>query len=172
MLINNNSKTFEQPDAGVFLGTIIDVVDLGIVKTQFGDKPKIRIVWVLDKNDSEGRAFQVIGTYTQSMNEKSNLFKDVKDILGKPPAVPFESEELVGKSNQLFLAKNQDGAGKTFTNVKGILPLPAGATGPAAPKDFVRNKDKQKNGNGQTSNGQAAPAQQAAAQAQSNDVAF
>lgn len=31
MLINNNSKTFEQPDAGVFLGTIIDVVDLGIV---------------------------------------------------------------------------------------------------------------------------------------------
>lgn len=168
MLIDNNSKKFEQPDAGVFLGTIIDVVDLGIVKTQFGDKPKVRLVWVLDKNDSEGRPFQVIGTYTQSMNEKSNLFKDIKDILQAPPAVPFESEELIGKSNQLFLVKNADGSGKTFTNVKGILPVPAGQAGPKIPSDFIRSKDRQKT-DGKTA---AAPKQTTTPAAQPNDVKF
>ena len=30
----SEKKLFEQPDAGLFLGTIIDVIDLGLVKTR------------------------------------------------------------------------------------------------------------------------------------------
>lgn len=141
-------KSFEQPDAGLFNGVIADIVDLGIVKhPQYGDKAKLRIVWVLDKNDSEGKPFRVIGTYNQSMNEKSTLFELVSQILGQAPAAPFESETLIGKANQLFLVKSKDAKGKEYTNVKGVLPLPAGAVAPAIPTDFVRVKDKPKTPN-------------------------
>jgi len=42
----------EQPDAGKFLGTIIDVVDLPNYPTKFGPKNRVRIVWVLGKTDN------------------------------------------------------------------------------------------------------------------------
>jgi hypothetical protein len=142
-VINDNSKTFEKPNTGQFIGTIIDVVDLGKVKTMYGEKAKIRIVWVLDKNDSEGQPFRAIRQVNASVNEKSTLYEIVKSILGMAPPVPFDTEVLIGRSNQLFIVTEKDEkTGKVFANVKIILPLPAGVTPPQAPAGFIRAKDK------------------------------
>ena len=143
MLISSNNKPFEKPDSGVFLGVVADVVDLGLVQTKFGAKAKIRIVWVLDKNDSEGRPFRVMRQLNATMNEKAQLFDLVKGILGTAPPVPFESETLIGRANQLVIIK-ETVADKVFVNVKGVLPLPTGAVAPKVPADFVRAKDKPK----------------------------
>ena len=48
----NYGKTFEQPDAGMFIGKIIDVVEMPNVSTQYGPKDKVRIQWVLNKLDN------------------------------------------------------------------------------------------------------------------------
>lgn len=143
MILDDNSKTFEKPESGMFLGTIADFVDLGTVDTKFGAKRKVRIVWVLDKNDSEGAPFRVIFQATASLNEKAKLYEIIKNVLGQAPAVPFDSEVLIGRSNQLYVAKEKDPVtGKEYANVKLVAPLPTGAVAPAIPKDFVRAKDK------------------------------
>jgi hypothetical protein len=146
-MIVDKGKTFEQPDAGMFLGTIIDVVDLGEVTSKFDGSVnhKLRIVWVLDKNDSTGKPFGVIATYNAHMAVKGNLYKATSQILNVPaPPVPFDTENLIGRSNQLFLVKNTAPDGNVYTNVGGIAPLQPGQTGPQAPKGFVRAKDRPK----------------------------
>jgi hypothetical protein len=53
--------------------------------------------------------------------------------------VPYESEDLIGRSNLLFLVKDGE-----YTNIKGFLPVPDGKAPPKAPEGFVRDKDKVK----------------------------
>lgn len=151
MLVENNVKEFEKPENGFFNGTIVDVVDLVDQKTQYGTKTKIRVVWVLGKMDgsgyaldSEGNPFRVTSTVNATMNDKGRMYDLVKSILGTAPPVPFQSEELIGRSNLLLIARETK-EGKTFANVKAIAPLTAGSVAPAIPQGFVRAKDKPKN---------------------------
>lgn len=172
MLIENQNKPFETPDSGQFIGTIIDVVDLGPIQTKFGTKTKIRIVWVLDKADASGQPFRVMKQVNATMNEKSALYDIAKSVFGQAPPVPFESESLLGRSNLLFIVRETAPDSKVYANIKGILPTPPGAACPTAPQGFIRAKDKVNNG---VSNGApavkpaAAPAQAATKTA---DVTF
>lgn len=134
---------YEQPDSGIFIGVVADVVELYGVKTKFGEKNKIRIVWILDKNDKQGKPYRVVFQKNASMHEKSDLYKAVRAILGENPPVKFDTETLIGRANQLFIMKESDPSGKEFANVKGINALPAGTAIPKIPADFVRAKDKQ-----------------------------
>ena len=182
----SEKKLFEQPDAGLFLGTIIDVIDLGLVKTNFNgqerEDQKIQVVWVLDKNDKEGRPFQVRSAPLNAninMNpksgKKSRLYELIEQVFQQPPTLEFESESFLGRSNQLFLVRETDpkDATKVYTNIKGLLPLSPGQVGPKVPQGFVRAKDK-KQGFVQSAPVQSASAASAAAPAQlaSNDVKF
>ena len=147
ILVTDNKKNYEKPGSGAFVGVIADVVDLGIIATTFGNKSKVRIVWVLGKIDgsgyavdSEGNPFRVMSELTASIHEKSDLFKLIRGVLGTPPpAGPYDVEQLLGRSNQLFIVreKSKDGQ-REFANVKGILPLPAGVPSLAIPANFVR----------------------------------
>ena len=151
ILVTDNRREFEKPTSGAYLGVIADTVDLGVVSTKFGNKMKVRIVWLLGKPDgsgyavdSEGNPFRVMSELNASMNEKSDLFKLIRGVLGAaPPAGPYDVEQLIGKSNQLFivLEKNADGT-REYANIKGILPLPAGVAALTVPATFVRHKDK------------------------------
>jgi len=168
MLIDNNSKPFEVPDSGEFVGVIADFVDVGPVPTAYGIKNKVRIVWVLDKNDSEGKPYNAIQQVTASIHEKSGLYAIVKSILGTAPVVPFESDVLIGLSRKLFILKeeNPNNPAKPFANIKAIMPLPAGVAPLAIPAGFVRAKDKAKNYNTAGTAGTATPATPAAQAAQ------
>lgn len=150
----DNRKDFELPKSGMYVGIVADVVDLGKVKTQYGEKEKVRIVWLLNKNDSENKPYRVMSEVNLSMNEKAALFGIVRDILGTTPPVPYEVEELIGRSNQLAISQEKATNGKTYANVKAIMPLD-GATPASIPGDFVRNKNKKPFDNSR----QAAPAQ-------------
>lgn len=138
MQIGNNAKSYEKPNSGQFLGTVIDVIDLGIVQGKFGKRARIRIIWVLNANDSEGNPYRVMTTVNATMNEKSTLYGLVRGILGTVPTIPFESEILLGRSNLLFVMKEGE-----FANVKAVLPLPLGQVGPSIPVGFIRHKDRQ-----------------------------
>jgi hypothetical protein len=154
LIVNDNKKEFEKPASGAYNGVLVDTADLGLIKTQFGDKMKVRFVWVLGKldgtgyaTDSEGKPFRVMSEMNQTTNEKSDLYKAIRGILGTPPpAGPYDVEQLIGRNNQLFivLEPSKDGT-KMYANVKGILPYPATLTPLAIPADFVRLKDKKDN---------------------------
>lgn len=155
MLISDNGKTFTNPPAGQYIGVVADVVDLGLVKTSYGEKAQVRIVWLLfgatatgqlvPYNDAEGRQFRVFRQASQSMNPKAKLYETVRDIQnGELPSVPFESETLLGKSNLLYVLLEKAQNGKEYANIKVILPLPATIVPPAVPTGFVRHKDRDK----------------------------
>lgn len=149
--IPTGGKKFEKPDAGIFIGTIIDAVFLPNVpskNSQFPEpKDRLRIVWVLDKADSEGRPYRIIEQPPFRIadggngSKKSRLYEIYEGVFQGQIPVPYESEDLIGRANRLFLAKEGE-----YTNIKGFMPLLPGDVAPKAPADFVREKDKPKNG--------------------------
>ena len=138
-----DQKEFEHPEDGQYLGVIADVIDLGEVETGFGVKPRVRIVYLLDANDSEGNPFRVVSTYTASLHEKANLRKALKSILGADVSGQFDLEELLGINNQLVVTTTEKDD-KVYTNIVAILKAPKGSPRMAIPDDFVRYQDKQK----------------------------
>ena len=152
----SNSKPFEKPRPGQFLGTIIDVVDLKDYPTSFGPKNKVRLVWVLGNIDgtaaldSEGNPFRVIEMLNASMNEKSLLYKRISQIINAAPPLLTTSEQLsellLGRANVLFLVQtpNPKTQGDFYINIAGSSPLMPGMNPPRTPANFVRQKDKDK----------------------------
>ena len=144
MIITQSSKDFENPETGRFNGTIVDVIDLGPKTNRFGEsKVRLRIIWVLDKNDSEGNPFRVMRELNATVADKpkkSNLYEIAEAVMGVPPAVGFDTEVLIGRSNELTIVRETQAAtGKVYANIKVILPLPAGVVGPPIPQGFVRD---------------------------------
>jgi hypothetical protein len=143
----SSGKDFEKPKGGVYPATIIDVFDLGLVPSKNPTYPdpkyRIRIVWVLDAKDTEGRPFRIIEQPPLKISSGSGKYKSSRfydiclGVLGTPPPNPFNPEALLGKSNQLFLAQEGE-----FVNIKGFLPLNPGQVAPTAPVGFVRERDK------------------------------
>jgi hypothetical protein len=144
MLVNSNTKVFEKPTSGMFLGVLADIVDLGLVRNKkYGNtQPMVRLVWVLNSKDSEGNNFRVMKQVTASMSEKANLFGVVRDIIGKKPEVPFELENLINTNSQLVISSEEAPDGKVYANIKAILLPQPGTPHFAVPAGFVRNKDK------------------------------
>lgn len=159
----SKGKTFEKAPGGLYFGTIIDVVDMPNVQTQFGPKNKVRILWLLNNTNGTpamGAAVDATGQpkvpeqltvafiKNASLHEKSELFKMVTMILNAAPPVMNSTEQLaqllIGRSNQLFLTQTPDTKkqGEFFTNVSGVSPLGAGQVAPAIPTGYVRAKDK------------------------------
>ena len=144
MIITQSSKDFENPETGRFNGTIIDVIDLGPRTNRFGEsKVRLRIIWVLDRNDSEGNPFRVMRELNATVADKpkkSNLYEIAEAVMGVPPAVGFDTDVLIGRSNELTIVRETQAAtGKVYANIKVILPLAAGVVGPPIPQGFVRD---------------------------------
>lgn len=155
-------KTFYKPEAGVYLGKIIDIVEKPNVQTQYGPKNKVMIVWTITHQngapylDPEGEPYQATAYVTASINEKStqplfrNLFKIVAGVLGGQPPLITSSTQLeqllLGRANGLMLTKEINPAkqGDFFVNIVGIMPLAPGQPVPMTPQKFVRAKDRPK----------------------------
>src|SRR5262245_16699304 len=147
------SKFTPAPE-GLHQAVCVDVHDLGLQATPWGEKPKVLIVWQLESVDPDTqKRFQVRKNYTLSLSEKANLRRDLECWRGRK----FTSEELQGfdlerllKINcQLQVVHNLSDEGRTYANVQAIVPFNA-KLGPAlAPHDYTRVKDRaHQQGNG------------------------
>jgi hypothetical protein len=159
----SQGKVFFSPEAGTYLGTIVDVVDKPQVATAYGLKNKVLIKWVISQMNGapylnpEGLPHEVIVYVTAAMNEKStqplfrSLYKVIVGVLNgqQPPLLTSTTQLeqiLMGRSNILMVTKeaNPNKANEFYVNVVGILPMQAGFVAPQAPQGFVRSKDKPK----------------------------
>ena len=147
MLDESNSRDFERIPTGRYCGTIIDIVDLGKKTNIFGvEKARVRIVWVLNANDSKGvpfRAIREVNALVTARPRKSNLCEICERVFGVAPSLPFEIETLMGHSNELMIKLEKDPrTGKEYSNVMDIRPLPAKVVPPQPPRGFMRAKDR------------------------------
>jgi hypothetical protein len=151
-------EPFENPDAGLFIGTIIDL-DLAfkVPSTYMGEprlNDKVILLWLLNDQfgkpavDSKGKQFILRDGFNAAMFETSNLYKRIVQILGTVPPVLKKTEELesllIGRSGQLFLVKapNLKKPDSPYTNISGFAPLAPGQVAPVAPAGYVRIKNR------------------------------
>lgn len=129
-----SSSDFTPAPAGPQPAVCCDVVDLGIQETQWGDKHKLWIVWLLSEIEPEsGKPFIVVKRYTLSMHEKSNLYSDICSWRGvrmaPAEAEAFDLESLIGKTCLLNIVHTTKETG-IYANVNTIMALPNGYHAP------------------------------------------
>lgn len=146
------SKYTPAPE-GLWQAVCVDVVDLGIVSTAWGDKHKVEIRWQLDEvNKETDKRFEIRNRYTLSLSDKANLRKHLEMWRGRkftPEELKgFDLEKLIGANCQLQIIHNLSDEGKTYANVQAIVPV-SKKVPKIAPLDYVREKDREKaQGNG------------------------
>lgn len=145
MSVKVSIQSFELPAEGIQPAVLADVVDLGIQETQYGKKHKVRFVWVLAEEDSEGRQKRVFQKFTMSLNQKAGLYKTLTQMGVKvaADAKEFELEDLLGTQKQLVIGYSDGDGGKTYANVVSIMKAAAGQDVQVS-DSFTRDKDKEK----------------------------
>lgn len=141
-IVKQSDKEFIVVPPGTYLGACYLIVDLGTQQTDYmGDisfKKRMTIYWEVHGEDEngnqlvtdDGKPYTIFKNYTQSLSEKSNLYKDLVSWRGKQ----FTQEELSGFNIASILGKwcmlnvihkpSQDGK-KIFANVDGVSPVPS-----------------------------------------------
>lgn len=90
------SRSFELCPEGWCEAILADVLDLGEVHSQYGTKLGIRFIWFTNLIDSTGKPFRLLQQFNVSSHPKSNLMRAVEEILGHPPTLPLDTEQLIG----------------------------------------------------------------------------
>jgi hypothetical protein len=124
------ASNFTPAPEGVHQAVCVDVVDLGTIPG-FGGKPqhKVVIVWQIDEKREDGERFLLFKRYTLSLNEKSNLRKDLEAWRGRAftrdEEMGFDVETVIGVNCMANVQhrQSQDGT-KTYANVVSLTPLP------------------------------------------------
>lgn len=144
-MVREPESKFRPCPEGLHHGVCVDVVDLGVVSTAFGDKHQVQIRWHVDAADEDGKRFEVRKTYTASLSEKANLRKDLEAWRGRKFTADelkgFDLEKLLGANCQINVVHNMADNGNTYANVQGVVPAPKGVVR-LAPQDYVRQAER------------------------------
>ena len=149
------AKEYQQASDGSHSAVVADVIDLGLVHSQFGDKEKLQTVYLINELDSEGQPIRVSDFCTVSLDERSKLTSRINVLVpGAAELDEFDTEQLIGKRCQIITEQyTNPKTGKTFANVISMKPLPASSPKVSIPLGFVRAKDAEKKGGGGKSRG-------------------
>ena len=133
---------------GLHHAVCVDVIDLGILQTNWGDKHKVRVVFQIeDENQETGRRFEVRKQYNLSLHEKATLRKDLEAWRGRKftdeELRGFDLEKLLGANCQIQVVQDISEDGSIFANVQAVVPAPKNVA-KLAPQDYTRSKDRPK----------------------------
>lgn len=139
---------------GLHHAVCVDVIDQGLVKTEWGEKYRVQIRWQLDQNDPQSdppRPYLVMATYTNSLHEKSRLRPMLEAWRGRKFTAEeldgFDLEKLLGVNCQIQIIHNITDGG-TYANVQAVVPPPKNGVKLRA-LEYVRMCDRpNENGNG------------------------
>lgn len=123
--------------AGTHVARCYGMIDLG---TQYSEKfgnwsHKVLVQWELPNElMDDGRPLAISKKYTISLNEKSNLRKDLESWLGRSITEKEEREgfslgSMLGAPCLLSIIHTENG-NKVYANVAGVMSVPKGTTVP------------------------------------------
>ena len=111
---------------GIHPAVCVDVIDLGLVETEFqGQKRlvnKVRLVFETEQKNEEGRNCTLSKSFTASLHPKAKL----SEFLGKwrgRPVVPGESidlSKLIGACCTLVVSHQQNMVGRTYASIDAV----------------------------------------------------
>lgn len=161
LFARDSGGKFTPPPEAIYEAVCVDVIDLGLVKTEWGDKPSIRIVWQIDalepqthddgsENKRSGKRFVVRRQFGLNLSEKGRLRPSLEAWRGrrftKEELGGFDLDRLVGIPCQLQIVHNIKENGKVYANVQAVMKLGPKSVPMTVADDYVRAKDRPKEG--------------------------
>jgi hypothetical protein len=137
-----NAPKFKAAPEGVFEAICVDVVDLGIVSSNYGPKHKLKVAWEIEEKMEDGRPFIVSQRYTATLGKQSNLRAALTSWRGRgfteDELRDFEMDTIIG-APCMIVVKHNVNDGETYANVSDVLKSknPIKATG-----KYTRAKDR------------------------------
>jgi hypothetical protein len=141
-------KTFKPAPEGLWDGVCIDVVDKGMVNTQYGPTHKIQYRWVVNAEPrrTDGKPHMVSMSYPNSLHEKSNQRKMLELWRGKkftPEELKkFDLESVLGAPCQIQVAHDVGDDGDPYAFPQIVMKARSGVPKVQAPADYVRECDR------------------------------
>ncbi len=132
---------------GLWAAVAGDVVDLGMVDTQWGSKHKIQIRWFVDAEPkrADRKPYMVSKKYTLSLHEKSNLRQMLEVWRGKKFSDAeldgFDLETLINVPCQIQVAHGQ-GDDSVYAFPQVILKATKNGPPVKVPGDYVRESER------------------------------
>lgn len=155
-----NKREWSQPPEGLHQAVCSDIVDLGLVTTEWGEKNKVRLLFELGMFNEDGiteqlnhdtdppRRFQVRRDFGLSLSEKSALRPFLEAWRGRRFSAAelegFDLERLIGVNCQLQIIHHITEQGKTYANIQAAVPLGRGMLKMHVSEGYVRVKDRAK----------------------------
>jgi hypothetical protein len=130
----------EIPAPGVYPAQILRILDLGtqtMANSKFPPSRKLRVVFELSGESgqmTDGRQFVVDKTYSATLSQKSNLFKDLSAfaydliVAAEVGGEPVNIGKLLGRGAMLQIGRGQSDSGSEFARIVAIMALPKGVT--------------------------------------------
>lgn len=148
VMARDTGKDFQPCPEGTHLAVCCDVVEKGMVDTQWGPKEKVQLRWeIAEIQDDEGRPFLVMQQFNLTLAEGSTLRARLEAWRGRKftaeELAGFDMEKLIGAPCQLQVVHNEN-QGRIWANVAAVMGLPRGMTAPKVSEDYVRDQDRDK----------------------------
>lgn len=161
IIVKDGKKEYTPAPEGLHPGVCIDVVELGLVTTQYKGQDYTRrmseIRWVIEDIDPKtGKQHMLRRRFTESLGAKSSLRPFLEGWRNKKftneELKGFDIDKLVGVNGQVQVIHNIGSDGTVYDNVQNVLPIARNAARMAVPSDYVRVKDREQEFNATNSN--------------------
>ncbi len=137
------SGDFKPHPEGIHPAVCVDVMDLGLVETDFqGVKKlvnKVKMVFETEMKTTDGSDSTVAKSFTASLHPKSNLSGFLSKWRGRPvaPGESIQLEKLIGACCTLVISHQKSLSGKTYASIDAVSKptkkiTPSGQYDPAA----------------------------------------
>lgn len=129
---------------GIHPAVCVDVMDLGLVETEFQGQrktvPKVKLVFESEQKMEDGKTFAVSKSFTASLHPKANLAEFLGKWRGRPvmPGETIDLAKLLGANCTLVIAHRQNPiSGKVYASIDAVSKptkkvAPSGSYDPAA----------------------------------------
>lgn len=121
-----DSGDFKPHPEGIHSAVCVDVMDLGLVETEFqGEKRmvnKVKLTFESEQKTEEGKGWTVSKNFTASLHPKAKLAEFLGKWRGRPvvPGETIDLAKLIGASCTLVISHQQNMTGKTYASIDAV----------------------------------------------------
>jgi len=158
-LTNKPSGDFTPIPEGIHHSVCVDLIDLGMQSTEFGDKHKLKLVFETAEMMTNGNPFTVSKTFNASLHAKAKLAEFLTKWRGKPilENETIDLGKLIGASATLVVTHMTNDQGRTFAVIDTVI-KPTAATKMKASGKYDPAAARQKLAEYAAKDGRTAPA--------------
>jgi hypothetical protein len=142
------SGDFKPHVEGIHPAICIDVIDLGLVETEFQGQTrmvnKVKVVFETEQKLEDGRNCTISKNFTASLHPKAKLAEFLGKWRGRPviPGETIDLAKLIGACCTLVISRQQNAVGRVYASIDAVSKptkklAPSGHYDPAAARQRI-----------------------------------